>query len=101
MAKNDTAPFDPKWGVCKATRKHSWFVTEVKRNNQWGTPIAHMCEICGTVRNRIIDRLGAVSYQSYDHPRGYANGEITAADYRISEIRSFRAAQRATDRSTR
>lgn len=84
---------------CKSTRTHQWFLTDVKRASSFGTPVWHMCELCTTVRKRIINQHGEVAATWYEHPEGYKGLAFTAAEYRLQEIREFRSAARRAKES--
>jgi hypothetical protein len=78
---------------------HRWFLTDVTRASSFGTPVWHMCEVCLTVRKRIIDRYGNIAAKWYDYPEGYKNrgtGRIPQNTLRLQEIAQFRKMRRET-----
>lgn len=86
---------------CKGTRRHQWFITDVLRAGEFGIPVWHMCELCTTVRVTLVTRHGQQISRRYIYPEQYKGTEFSSDEFRMQEIKEFRAAARRAQEKSR
>lgn len=51
--------------------RHKWSLRRPDFTADYGTAVAHQCDVCLAVRRTVVSKLGEVLGRTYEYPEGY------------------------------